>query len=50
MTCIMGTESRRGLRRTTRHVAKDTGARLFDVPGAGHMLPVDAADAIVESV
>jgi len=50
VTCITGTESRRGLRRTTRHVAEDTGARLLDVPGASHLLPVDAADAIVDTV
>jgi pimeloyl-ACP methyl ester carboxylesterase len=49
-TCIMGTESRRGLRRTTRHVAKETGARLIEVPGASHFLPGDAGNVIVESV
>jgi hypothetical protein len=39
-----------GLRRTMRHVAAATGARLVDVPGPSHFLPGAVVDAVRDAL
>jgi pimeloyl-ACP methyl ester carboxylesterase len=51
VTCVMGTDSWPTAIRTTRAVARTIPrARLVEVPGAGHVLPYDAPEYVVEAV
>lgn len=50
-TCLTGSESKRGFRRTTCRIARTLPkARLIEVGGSSHLMPFDAPQAVIEAV